>query len=115
MLEFELPYPPSVNRYYRNVRGRTLISREGRTYRLRVVSLLAGRVGRPLDGPLEIEVDLFPPDRRRRDIDNTQKGLLDALAHAGVYHDDSQIEKATIEKRAVFAGGRVLVRIRPRT
>jgi hypothetical protein len=29
--------------------------------------------------------DLAPPDRRRRDIDNVQKPLLDALQHGGAY------------------------------
>jgi Holliday junction resolvase RusA-like endonuclease len=110
-LEFVLPYPPSVNRYYRHVGCRTLISRAGRCYRETVVALLAGRIGRPLSGPLEIDVQLFPPDRRRRDCDNAQKALWDALQYAGAYVDDSQIVRAVIEKRRVMAGGRAVVRI----
>ena len=31
------------------------------------------------------------PDKRRRDIDNLLKPILDALGQYGVYEDDSQI------------------------
>ena len=53
-----------------------------------------------------------PPDNRRRDIDNVQKALLDALQHGGAYADDSQIVRLSIEKGPPVAGGRSLVRIR---
>ena len=111
MIEIELPYPPSVNHYYRRVGPRTLISREGRRFRERVCAILSGLGLRPLVGPLDVEVLIFPPDRRRRDIDNTQKSLLDALEHAGAYHNDSQIVKLHIEKREVVPGGKTIVRI----
>lgn len=91
MLEIELPYPPSVNHYYRRVGPRTLISRQGRRYRERVCAILRALAVTRLDGPLTMELELYPPDRRRRDLDNAQKGLWDALAHGGLYGDDSQI------------------------
>ena len=91
MLEIELPYPPSVNHYYRRVGPRTLISRQGRRYRERVCAILRALAVIRLDGPLTMELELYPPDRRRRDLDNAQKGLWDALAHGGLYCDDSQI------------------------
>jgi len=115
MLELELPFPPSVNHYYRHWRGRTLISREGRRFRQRVVSILAARGLRMMSRPLEVEVDVYPPDRRRRDIDNVQKSLFDAIQHAGVYRDDSQIVRLVIEKRECVPGGKTIVRIQERT
>jgi crossover junction endodeoxyribonuclease RusA len=63
-------------------------------------------------GPLEVEVEVHPPDNRRRDIDNVQKALLDALQHGGVYADDSQIVRLTIEKRPPWPGGKTVVSIR---
>ena len=87
VIEFELPYPPSVNHYWRRVGARTLISRGGRLFRQQVVSILAARGVRPLDGDLEVFIELYPPDRRRRDVDNTQKALLDALGKGGAYPD----------------------------
>jgi crossover junction endodeoxyribonuclease RusA len=113
VLHFVLPLPPSVNRYYRNIGYRTLLSREGRAYRVAVCSLLAGRVGQPLSGPLEVELDLYPPDRRRRDWDNANKGIWDSLQHAGVYVDDSQIKRATVEMHAPDRHPRAEVAIRP--
>ena len=94
----ELPWPPSVNRYYRVFRNRILISRDGRKYRMMVVSRLGG-INRKLTGEVSVEIDLYPPDRRRRDIDNPLKCLLDSMTHAGVYEDDSQIKDIELHMR----------------
>ena len=111
MLELELPHPPSVNHYWRRVGARTLISRGGRVFRQAVCSILAAAKVQPLDGPLAVAVEVYPPDKRRRDIDNVQKALLDALAHGGAYHDDSQIARLTIERRQVVPNCKVRVRV----
>lgn len=93
MLSLEIPYPPSTNRYYRNVQGRTLISREGRAFREQVcLQLASGGRKPPTQGRIALCMDAFPPDRRRRDLDNLQKPSLDAMQHAGVYQDDSQVD-----------------------
>ena len=68
MIELELPYPPSVNHYWRHYRGRTLISRGGRAFRDAVRAALAAAGTKPLSGPLAVAVEVYPPDRRRRDI-----------------------------------------------
>jgi crossover junction endodeoxyribonuclease RusA len=112
MIELELPFPPSVNHYYRRVGPRTLISREGRRFRERVCAVLAATRVDPLAGPLTVEIEIYPPDRRRRDIDNVQKALLDALQHGGAYRDDSQIEDLRIKRCDCVPAGRTLVRIR---
>jgi Holliday junction resolvase RusA-like endonuclease len=108
----ELPYPPSVNHYWRRVGPRTLISREGRRFRERVLDILAARPVETLAGPLAVEMEVFPPDRRRRDLDNLQKAVLDALQHGGFYGDDSQGVRLLAEKGPPVAGGKTLVRIR---
>ena len=97
-VDVELPWPPSLNRYYRVFRNRILISRDGRKYRRRVVSRLGG-LGRKLTGEGSVESDLDPPDRRRRDIDNPLKCLLDSVTHAGLYEDDSQIKDIELHMR----------------
>ncbi len=111
----ELPYPPSINHYWRKWNNRMVISREGREYRTTVCGLLAqpagaGRVP-PRDGRLALCMDAFPPDRRRRDLDNLQKPLLDALEHAAVYENDSQIDLLITRRRNITRGGHVAVRI----
>lgn len=111
MIELALPFPPSVNHYYRRVGPRTLISREGRRFRERVCAQLAEAGIERMNGPLRVEIEVYPPDQRRRDIDNVQKALLDALQHGGLYEDDSQIVKLDIEKCACALGGRTIVRV----
>lgn len=110
-LTLELPYPPSVNHYWRRVGPRTLISREGRLFRARVSSMLALRRIRPVSGALDVRVLIHPPDRRRRDLDNAMKALLDALEHGGAYDDDFQIDHLDITRGSVVPEGKVIVYI----
>lgn len=112
---YELPYPPSVNHYWRRVGWRTLISREGRRFRREVVALLAAMRARPVRGALVVRVKVFPPDGRRRDLDNLQKALLDALEHGGAFADDSQVARLEVERADIVPGGKVIVEIAERT
>lgn len=108
-----LPYPPSLNRYYRTVQGRILISAEGRSYQHTVAGyVMEARTGAAMRGRLAVSIDVFPPDRRRRDLDNTAKCLLDSLTKAGVWADDEQIDALTLRRQPVAVGGRVLVEVR---
>ncbi|MBK9187353.1 MAG: RusA family crossover junction endodeoxyribonuclease [Phycisphaerales bacterium] len=111
MITLTLPWPPSVNHYYRRVGNVTLISKEGRRFRKRVAGevLLAGSPR--VEGRLAVWIVASPPDLRRRDLDNVQKALLDALQHAGVYGDDSQIDRITVERGLQTSGGMVLVQV----
>lgn len=45
---------------------------------------------RPFRGPVTMEVEIYWPDKRRRDLDNTVKSICDAL-NGIAYEDDSQI------------------------
>jgi len=111
-----LPFPPSVNHYYRRVGPRTLISREGREYRTQVCGLLAPGRGNgirkpPSGGRIALAMDAFPPDRRRRDLDNLLKCTQDSLAHAGMFEDDSQIDLLVVRRRTCRKPGRIQVQI----
>ena len=110
---FTLPWPPSINHYWRHVGRRVLISREGRTFRKNVCALLGGGGPRkpPAGGRIALCMDAFPPDRRRRDLDNLPKAVQDSLAHAGVYEDDSQIDELHIRRCDKVKGGKIIIRI----
>ena len=87
-----LPFPPTVNTYWRTVQGRMLISKEGREYREAVGDQVTLQHGaKHFTKKLKVEIEAWLPDKRRRDLDNLLKATLDGLAHAGVYDDDSQI------------------------
>jgi len=113
MIELELPYPPSVNHYWRMVGNRMLISREGRVFRERVCPILRASRVKTLLGRLAVRIDVCPPDHRRRDIDNVQKAVLDALEKGGAYEDDSQIDLLISERCDLVKGGAVVVRAMP--
>jgi crossover junction endodeoxyribonuclease RusA len=98
-----LPYPPSVNTYWRRNGGRYFIARAGKAFREAVINEANG-CGCCLSR-LRVTVDLFPPDRRRRDIDNVAKALLDALGHARIYGDDSQIDRLHLRRMEVSPPG----------
>ncbi|MGJ8524122.1 Crossover junction endodeoxyribonuclease RusA [Carnimonas sp. R-84981] len=116
MISLTLPFPPTVNTVWRNVNGRTLISKKGREYREGVTqSILEQLTNTGLkisDKRLSVEVLLYPPDKRKRDIDNYNKALLDAITHTGrIWHDDSQIDVLTVERRSTARGGYCIVNI----
>lgn len=91
-IEITLPWPPTVNTYWRVFKQRAILSEAGRQYRDAVAEqVLLQRVARRIVRPMRVEIEAYRPDRRRRDLDNLLKAVLDGLAHAGVYEDDSQI------------------------
>jgi crossover junction endodeoxyribonuclease RusA len=118
MIELRVSWPPSVNRYWRHpssgrLAGRHLVSAEGRVYRALVAqSAVIHAIHRPVTGRLSVELLAAPPDRRKRDLDNILKSLLDALVHAGVMEDDSQIDHLSITRQPPAPPGSVAITIR---
>lgn len=115
MITVTLPYPPTVNTYWRTVMigkaPRTLISAKGRQYKQDVAHACAseGCAGARVKGRLAVTLTAYPPDRRLRDLDNLTKAPLDALTNAGVWLDDAQIDRLVVERGAVVSGGKLEV------
>jgi crossover junction endodeoxyribonuclease RusA len=109
-----MPWPPSLNTYWRNVAGRTLISAAGRQYRM-ACQALAYADNWPRFGAarLSVRIEAWVPDKRRRDLDNMVKAPLDSLTHAGVWDDDSQIDELLIRRGPI--GGMLKVWIEAAT
>ena len=104
-INIDLPWPPSINHYWRHTKNGHYISNEGKTYRQLVLFHgLKYRDKFPKDARLSVYIEAYPPDKRKRDLDNVLKSLLDALQHAGIYQDDSQIDLLTIIRKSPLNG-----------
>lgn len=89
MLTIELPLPPSANRYWRNFRGRMVVSAEARAYKEQAAWIAKIGGAQMLEGALSLSVDVYRA-RKAGDLDNKLKVILDSLQ--GVfYKNDSQI------------------------
>jgi crossover junction endodeoxyribonuclease RusA len=116
MIVITLPYPPSLNTIWRRVGNKTLLSSDGRAYRQAVAAaVLQQAKRRQIAERLAVHIEAHPPDRRRRDLDNLPKSVLDGLTQAGLWLDDSQIDDLRVTRCGVFAGGalRVVVEVLP--
>ena len=89
----ELPFPPSMNTYWRNFRGRTVLSKAGRQFKIAVQDyIIEKNIPKFGDKKLKITMILRPRDKRKIDIDNRIKAVLDSLQDAGVFDDDFQVD-----------------------
>lgn len=104
-LNITLPWPPTINHYWRHTNRGIFLSQRGKDYREHVGYLCLQSQGFfDEHARLMVNILAYPPDRRRRDLDNVLKSLLDALMHAKVYPDDSQIDKLTISRNKPLDG-----------
>lgn len=108
MIHVTLPWPPSVNHYWFARGNRRFIGKKGVEFRQQVAEIIAEN-GEKMTGRLAIFVTLYPPNRIRRDIDNTQKAIFDSLQHAGCFEDDEQIDLLYVLRREVVPGGKAEV------
>jgi len=111
-----LPFPPTINHYWRvdQKTGRPYLSDAGKAFRADVLAAVYSQLKLPLprlSGRIAVVVEVAAPDKRRYDIDNRLKGLLDAMAHAGIYANDEQIDKITIERAPPCTSGFAKVEI----
>lgn len=108
----ELPYPPSVNTYWRANGKRRFISKEGVLFKTEVQAIcFREKVGSFGDARLSVNVYIHPRSRRIFDLDNCLKAILDALMAAGVYDDDSQIDILSIARSDPVINGKAVVSI----
>ena len=111
--KFTLPYPPSVNGYWRTFRNRQIISKRGRKYRIDAVNEIKALNldDINIDSELVFKMTINPPTLRSYDVDNFTKGVFDALSHAKFWVDDSQVKKLVIIKGVKTKFGNVEIEV----
>src|SRR5277367_5820515 len=115
-LSFELPYPPSVNAIYRHTERGVVLTKAVRAYRLQVgkfaLAYSVPRWERSIKGRLWCEIRVCPPTKKRkRDLDNILKAVLDALQHCGVLEDDERIDHLSVTRNDPSGTGKLLVKL----
>ena len=104
-----LPYPPGDNHLYAVVRGRKILSAEGRAFKARVAWLAKMARATPLDGPVVAHVAVYRP-RKAGDLTRAFKALFDAL-NGWLYRDDGQIVELHARRYEDRANPRIEIRI----
>lgn len=117
MVILDLPFPPSVNKYWRHVKkGRfiqAIVSAQGRRYREIARTMARWQACResPIREPVCVSIVFHPPDKRKRDLDNLPKALFDAITAAGIWADDSLVHEMHLKWGRKINGGKALVKI----
>ena len=117
MLHYELylPFPPTVNNYYVKTKRGVFISSKGKLFRQQAAESVLQQLGDPpvITERMLVEVVLYPPDMRKRDLDNYMKALLDSLTCCNLWEDDSLVDQLFNYRGAKTPGGQVFMRITP--
>ena len=116
-----LPFPPTLNDYYGNHGHVKFVKKKGKAFKAALRKEIMEQLGvfEAITEPMDCEVTLYMPDRRRRDLDNYMKALLDALSPdpkedwAGLWEDDSLVDQLFIYRGEVVKGGLVVMEINP--
>ena len=105
-VSYRLPFPLSVNNLFFNAgrRGRVKTTRYQTWLREVGVALKQQGIAK-VEGQVSIKLLIIRPDRRRRDLDNYIKCVLDALVLNGAMGDDSLVEKIVISWHSDNLGG----------
>ncbi len=112
MVRLELPYPPSVNTYWRANGHRRFISPAGVKFTNEVSQIVQEVNPRRFgDKQVAVSIVIHPRSKRKFDLDNTLKAILDALMKANVYNDDSQIERIEIKRGEAVKGGMAVIHL----
>ncbi len=105
MIVFELPFPPSVNHTWMHGKGNRVYScakvkdfHKEAMVLINAAKAISNSVEFPMKGRLSVTIVLNERDKRRRDIDNSSKSLLDACTKNGIWGDDHQVDELIIRR-----------------
>ncbi len=110
-LEFE-GLPPSVNHMYRGARGWRYLTADTIGFQTRISALMRDecQIQEIYTGAVAVFIKFYTNNKRRWDIDNRVKSLIDCLEKAGIIQDDSQIDALFINReRCKKSATRIIV------
>ena len=110
--QISIPFPPSVNTYWGFRGSHRYLTARAKVFKEMVNTAYVRSGLEPFsDARLKVCIELYPPDRRVRDIDNVVKSTLDALCQCGVFTDDGQIDVLHVTREKIIKWGMAVVTI----
>ena len=99
-LEFTIDQQPVSKERPRVYRGKTITPEKTKSYEKLVgtVALFERPKSWPLDAEYALDIEITNGDKRRRDIDNQLKAIMDGLNKI-LWNDDSQVVDVRIRSR----------------
>ncbi len=112
MHQFSLPYPAylSINRLYRKSKTGVFLSKKAWEYR-EIVYFSIYQFKKFYDEKIKLEIKVHHPDKRKRDLDNILKAVIDSLQYAKLFNDDYQIKNLHILEMPVLTDGKLEITI----
>jgi len=99
MFEITLEYlPPSVNCCYRSYNKRVIKSKRYREFIEKFNESVADKMIDTLEGDLKLTLIVNCKSKRKRDLDNFFKAILDCLEANKIFENDSQITEIISKK-----------------
>ena len=100
----------SINKYYRSWKNKVLISKEGREFKKELELHLTNY--EKILGKIKLNIVLDFKDKRKRDVDNYAKVLIDCLKNK-LFEDDDQIYQLYMEKHIGCGYNQISIEIIP--
>ena len=113
-IAIRLPYPPTVNTYYRTAKGRTYMSPAGRAFKAEATTDVRRVFDiEPITCRVGVAITLHAENRTRdTDIDNRVKAVLEVL-QGTVIENDRQVDELIVSRGCVCKPGHCDVIVSP--
>jgi crossover junction endodeoxyribonuclease RusA len=110
-----LPWPPSANAIWRSYRGRVVRSAAYKAWRDIAGKEIMMQRPKKHRGPVDVTIELASPSRRKFDLDNRAKSILDLLVDMRVIEGDGAdtVQRLTVSCGRGFVGAKISVESAP--
>lgn len=101
-----IPFPPVSGNHMWKRSGRSvyLVPKARDYYNQVAFTVRANSHAVNFSSALKVSMQVYPPDKRKRDLTNLLKVIEDALTKAGVWQDDSLVHDLAVKKMGVDKG-----------